>query len=121
MHPDRQNPRGLDFEYCFALWEHYQRYLLTFRNNVDPARYTELHYETLLREPESTLRIIVGRIGLMISDARLTQTAGMINAGRLDNRAFATPYQEFIPDMWAHPLMVALGYGASAEDNASAT
>lgn len=113
VHPDHQDPRGLDFEYCFGLWEHYQRYLLTFRDIIDPEHYTELHYETLLREPEPTLRLIVERIGLVTSDGQLVQTAGIINIGRLDNRTFAGPYEAYLPNMRTHPLMVDLGYGES--------
>lgn len=122
VHPDHRDPRGLDFEYCFTLWEHYQRHLLTFRESVNPAQYTEFHYETLLREPEPTLRILLERIGLVVSDDQLAQTVSMINTGRLDNRAYAAAYHDYLPKMRAHPLMVALGYGESTtNDDTSAT
>jgi LPS sulfotransferase NodH len=109
-HPDHRDPRGRDFRFCFGLWEAYQAHLLTFRETVPAAQYTEIRYEALLREPETTLRHILDRIGAPVDEARLAAAIAMINTWRLDNRAYAAAYQDAIPELAENPLMRALGY-----------
>ncbi len=109
-HPDHRDPRGYDFRFCFSLWEQYQAHLLTYRDSVPAAQYTELRYETLLREPEVSLRSLLACIHAPVDEARLAQATSTINAGRLDNRTRAAAYQDVIPELEQHPLMRELGY-----------
>lgn len=112
-HPDHRDPRGRDFRFCFSLWETYQTHLLTYRETVPAAQYTEIRYETLLREPEATLRGVLEWIGAPVDEARLAAAVATINTGRLDNRAYAAAYQDVIPELIENPLMRALGYPES--------
>jgi len=109
-HPDHRDPRGRDFRFCFDLWETYQTHLLTYRETVPAASYTEIRYEALLREPEAILRHILSRAGAPVDEARLAEAVATINTGRLDNRVYAAAYQDVIPELAENPLMRALGY-----------
>jgi LPS sulfotransferase NodH len=110
VHPDHRDPRGSDFRFCFSLWETYQAHLLTYRDSVPTTQYTELRYETLLREPEATLRYLLSKIGVTPNEARLSQALTIVNADRLDNRTYAAAYQDIIPELTENPLMRELGY-----------
>jgi LPS sulfotransferase NodH len=110
VHPDHRDPRGFEFRFCFSLWETYQAHLLTYRDTVPAERYIEFRYETLLREPEPTLRFMLSRLNVPVEETRLAAAVTTINTGRLDNRAYAAAYQDFIPELLENPLMRALGY-----------
>jgi LPS sulfotransferase NodH len=110
VHPDHRDPRGFDFRFCFSLWETYQAHLLTYRDTVPAERYIELRYEALLREPEPTLRLVLSRLNVPFEEPTLAAAVATINTGRLDNRAYAAAYQDFIPELLENPLMRALGY-----------
>jgi hypothetical protein len=110
VHPDHRDPRGFDFRFCFSLWETYQAHLLTYRDIVPAERYIEFHYETLLREPEPTLRFVLSRLNVPVEEPKLDRAVATINTGRLDNHAYAAAYQDFIPELLENPLMRALGY-----------
>jgi LPS sulfotransferase NodH len=105
-----RDPRGLDFRFCFSLWEHYQGYLLTYRDTVPSSQYLEVRYETLLREPEKVLPTVLNHIGLPPAPDELSASIATINKGRLNNAAYAAAYQEVIPDLMTAPLMRELGY-----------
>jgi LPS sulfotransferase NodH len=108
--PDHRDRRGFDFRFCFSLWETYQAHLLTYRDTVPAERYIEFQYEMLLREPEPILRVVLSRLNVPVEEPRLAAAVATINTGRLDNRAYAAAYQDFIPDLLENPLMRALGY-----------
>jgi LPS sulfotransferase NodH len=110
VHPDHQNPQGYDFRFCFSLWEIYQRQLLTYRDSVPGEQYTELRYETLLREPEDSLRTLLSWINVPVKEDQLAAAVTTINTGRLDNRTYAAAYEEVIPELLENPLMIELGY-----------
>lgn len=109
-HPDHRDPRGYDFRFCFSLWEQYQSHLLTYRDGVPASQYTEMHYETLLREPEKSLRYLMMQIDMQLDETRLAQAVASINTDRLDNRKYAAAYKEIIPELLENPLMQELGY-----------
>jgi hypothetical protein len=110
VRPEFRDPRGYDFRFCFSLWEVYQAHLLTYRDSVPAAQYTEVRYEMLLREPERMLRYLLSEIGVTPNEARLSQALATVNTDRLDNRTYAAAYQEFIPELTESPLMQELGY-----------
>ena len=110
VHPDHRDPRGFDFRFCFSLWERYQAHLLTCRTTVPVEQYTELYYETLLREPEATLRHVLSCLSVPFEEKQLAGAAATIDVGRLDNRTYAAAYQGIIPELRENPLMRALGY-----------
>jgi hypothetical protein len=110
VRPEFRDPRGYDFRFCFALWEAYQAYLLTYRDSVPTAQYTEVRYETLLREPEGTLRYLLSEIDVTPNETRLAQALAIVNTDRLDNRTYAAAYQEIVPELTENPLMHKLGY-----------
>jgi hypothetical protein len=110
VRPELRDPRGYDFRFCFSLWEAYQTHLLTYRDSVPTTQYTELRYEALLGEPEGTLRYLLSKIGITPNEAHLSQALATVNTDRLDNRAYAAAYQDFIPELLENPLMRGLGY-----------
>jgi hypothetical protein len=110
LHPDYRDARGYDFRFCFALWEMYQAHLLTYREKVPAAQYTELRYETLLQEPESTLKSVLDGIGLTVDAERIATAANTVNVKRLDNRRRAVVYEDLIPELAGNRLMRNLGY-----------
>lgn len=105
-----RDPRGLDFRFCFSLWEHYQSHLLTYRSTVPASQYLELRYESLLREPEKVLPTVLTHIGLPPDPDHLAAAIATINTGRLNNEAYAAAYQDVIPELERAPLMRDLGY-----------
>jgi LPS sulfotransferase NodH len=109
-HPDHRDPRGYDLRFCFQLWEIYQRHLLTYRNTVLKEQYIEITYETLLRDPENTLHMLLSQLRVPHDEAAIRQAAATINRGRLDNRDYAAPYHDVVSELVAHPLMKELGY-----------
>ena len=109
-HRDHRDPRGYDFRFCFELWETYQSHLLKYRKTVPQGQYVELGYETLLQEPETVLREMMGQLGVGVNEPCLAQSVATINRGRLDNRAYAAAYQDMIPELVQNSLMRELGY-----------
>ncbi|MBN1562324.1 MAG: sulfotransferase [Anaerolineae bacterium] len=110
LHPDHRDPRGHDFRFCFSLWETYQAHLLTYRDTIPAGQYTELHYETLLQEPASTLISVLDRIGVDVSTEQIAAAASTVNPERLDNRRRAASYDDVIPALADNALMRDLGY-----------
>ena len=110
LHSDHRDPRGHDFDFCFALWETYQAHLLTYRDAIPAGQYTELRYETLLQEPESTLSSVLDKIGVVVDEGKIAAAASTVNVERLDNRRRAAAYDDAIPDLADNPLMRDLGY-----------
>ncbi len=109
-HPDHYNPKGYDFRFCFELWEIYQKHLLTYRHTVPERQYTEITYEALLQKPDMILRGMLQHLQVPFEEATLGRTVATINKGRLDNRSYAMPYQDIIPELVTSSLMEELGY-----------
>jgi hypothetical protein len=101
----------LDFEYCFQLWETYVRFIRRQREIVPPERWLEVRYEDLLTQPEVALGRLLQFAGQAVDADRVRAACARIDAGRLDNAAYALAYRTQIPALVASPLMQELGYG----------
>ena len=77
---------------------------------IPAERYTELRYETLLQEPESTLKHVLDRIGVAVGADMITTAANTVNPERLDNRRRAAAYDDVISALADNVLMRDLGY-----------
>lgn len=103
----------LDFAYSFRLWELYVSFILDHAHLVPSARYLEIRYEDLLREPLHQMRRLVDFAGHPVEDDLLLAACGRIDRSRLDNAAYAASYREEIPALTSGPLMRQLNYGYS--------
>lgn len=110
LYPIDYSPLTLDFEYCFQLWEKYISFVLDNKSRIPQGQYLEIQYEQLLADPEDNLGKIADFIEFPVQKEVLKSVSQQIDRSRLDNTAYARPYQSVIPTLADKPIMQQLGY-----------
>lgn len=100
----------LDFDACFNLWDLYSTVWQRHRGLVPDERRLEIQYESVLQDPETTVRDIACFMGLDVTQVRVAGIAEMVNRNHLRKAAFREKYAEMIARLPPSVQMKELGY-----------
>jgi hypothetical protein len=103
----RPQPQNADLEQCLRLWESYVAETLRLRDRG--ARYHELRYEELMRNPRVGLEGVARFCGLDVATAGLNAAAALADGGRT-RRFDDEHYEPWRAKAAGLPSAVELGY-----------